>query len=446
MKKIILILLLFGLSAPQLFGQVYSLQDLKSLAVKNNKKIREAELQVKASEQVVGDAFTHFFPTVNAQAFAMQASDYLMQMETPEMNLPVYDGNPANLPTATQFAYIPPLSIEALDYMNVGLLTAIQPLYAGGRIRNGYKLAQLGKKINEQALELNTEEVLVTTEVYYWSLLSLQEKQKTLMRHEALLTSLLKDVQVAYQAGMIHKSDVLKVEMELNSLESKKLELNNGIQLTKMALAQHVGLESGVPFEIEDTSFTITPPQELFREPETAVYQRAEVNMLSDAVTAEELKKKMTLGELMPQLAVGLQGQYLDFEDHQYSVGIAFATVSVPLSGWWGGSYKLQKHRIGIDIAQNKLEETTELLRLQIEKAFFEMQESFKQIQVAQASVAQAEEHLNIVTDNYEAGVVSTSDLLEAQALSQQARDELVDAQSIYQIKKIRYLQSVAML
>ena len=435
---------MLGVLAPQLVAQVYSLEQLKQASLENNRRIREAELNVEASNEIVSNAFTNFFPSVNAQAVTMKATDYLLQMETPEMQLPVYDGD---LSTSTDlFTYIPGLSIEALDYMNVGLVTAIQPLYTGGRIRTGYKLAKLGKEINEQALDISTDEVLVTTEVYYWSLLSLQEKQETLARYEKLLISLLNDVQTAFDAGLINQSDVLKVKLNLNEIASNKLKLKNGITLTKMALAQHAGLEYSEKLSISDTSFTTISPFELFFEPQLAVQQRTEIKMFGGVVTAEELKKKMTKGEYLPQVAIGIQGQYLDLEDNPYSLGIAFATVSIPLSDWWGGSHKIQQHNIEIDIAQNNLEETSELIQLQIQKAYTELEESYLQIEVAESAVNQASEYLKVSTDNYDAGIISTSDLLEAQALHQEALDRLVDAQSVYQIKRIQYLQSIAMI
>jgi len=72
---------------------------------------------------------------VSISGIAMRSSEYLMKLKTPEMNLPVYDGNPANLATATQFAYIPSIPINALDYINTADISVALPVYMGGRIR-----------------------------------------------------------------------------------------------------------------------------------------------------------------------------------------------------------------------------------------------------------------------------------------------------------------------
>lgn len=114
-------------------AQELTLDSCKQLTLANNKKIIEARLKVAESEQVKKQAFTNFFPQVTGGFVAMQADDYLIHEEIPAANLPVYDGNPANLMTPTEFAYFPGMDLNVLDYGNLGHITAIEPLYMGGQ-------------------------------------------------------------------------------------------------------------------------------------------------------------------------------------------------------------------------------------------------------------------------------------------------------------------------
>ncbi len=439
-----MVLVLLAIFPIQAGAQSLSLDSCKTFALEHNRRIKEAQMKVEEAEQMKKNVYTNFFPKVSAQMMGMKANNYLLSMETPEMNLPVYDGNPANLQTATQFAYVPPIAVNTLDYMNIGLLTAVQPVYAGGKVRTGYKLASLGKTINEKALELSTEEVLVKTEEYYWTLVSLQAKKKTLYSYEKLLNNLLKDVQASYDAGLIEKSDLLKVKMKISEVEANKLKLENGIEMVKMALCQYIGISYSEGITIQDTSFMIKTPESLYVAPEDALLNRKEYQMLNKAVDAEVLQKRLSTGDYLPQFAVGVMGQYLDVADNHDTYGIAFATLSIPISDWWGGNYKLKEHNIKIDIAKNNLNEKSELLKLQMAQSFKELTESYKQISVAESQLEQAKEHFKVVNDNYEAGIVSTSDMLEAQAMFQEADDNLTDAKSTYQIKETHYNQIVA--
>jgi len=360
------------------------------------------------------------------------------------MNLPVYDGNPVNLPTATEFAYFPGMDISMLDYTNAAYIMAIQPLYMGGKIRNGNKLAGLGQEISEYTIHLTTDEVLAKTEAYYWSLVGLMEKKKTLNSYQKMLKELLSDVTVSYEAGIIQKSDVLKVKYKLSKVNGNELQIDNGITLLKMMLCQQMGIPFNENLQPENLKMELLPPSTVFMKPQEALVQRYEYQMLNTSVEAERLQRQMAIGENLPQLAVGVQGLYLDIIEDQNTYGIAFATLSIPISGWWGGSHKIQEHKIKMNIAQNDRDEKSELMILQINKAYNDLNESFEQINVAQKSLEEANEYLNVVSNNYEAGIISTSDLLEAQTMQQQSHDELVNAKTNYKIKMAKYLESIA--
>jgi len=45
--------------------------------------------------------------------------------------------------------------------------------------------------------------------------------------------------------------------------------------------------------------------------------------------------------------------------------------------------------------------------------------------------------------DNYDAGISSTSDLLEARALAQKAKDNVIDTKTNYKIKIANYLLTI---
>jgi outer membrane protein TolC len=96
-----------------------------------------------------------------------------------------------------------------------------------------------------------------------------------------------------------------------------------------------------------------------------------------------------------------------------------------------------------VEKAMVEREETTGLLTLQAEQAGNELTESWSQLKLSEKSVEQARENLKVTDDNYRAGVIGISDLLEAQALFQSSNDNLTDALCGYQIKKAKHLQSI---
>jgi outer membrane protein TolC len=374
----------------------------------------------------------------------MKANDYLLQSEIPEANLPVYDGNPANLATASQFAYFPGMDVNLLDYTNLGYLAAVEPVYMGGQVRNGNKLASLGQEISAHELILSEEEAVIKTEEQYWTLVSLKEKMKTIISYEKLLDTLHKDVSLYYDAGLIGRADLLKVELKQNELQGNKLKLQNGIDMVSMALCQNMGIQYAPSVQIISEELKPSVIESYFMNSDAVYQNRQEYQMLQKAVDAEELRKKMARGENMPQMAVGVQGLYLDLNESQTTRGLAFVTLNVPISGWWSGSHEIKQHQIKIEMAENRLAESSELFVLQIEKAYKDLIESHQQISIASKSVEQVQEHLKVTRDNYDAGIVNTSDMLEAQAMFQEAKDNYSDALCTSQIRLAQYKKATA--
>lgn len=443
MKKIIILIVIFFIHF-NLEAQNLTLQQCKNSALENNKRIKEAKLKVKASEEVKKQAFTNYFPQVSAGATATKFNDYLIDKKIPEMNLPVYDGNPASLANPTQFTYFPRMELQMLDYMNMGFVTALQPVYFGGKIKNGNKLAEIGKEISNKQLNLTKDEIIVRTEELYWLIVSLKEKNKTLNSYNILLDTLLKDVSVAYDAGLIQRSDLLKVQIKQNEINTNRLKLNNGIELSKMALAQHIGIKYSENISLGDTVVKTEKPETLLFSHDEALKNRAEYQMLTKAVEAEILQKRMAMGDNLPSLAVGISAFATDFMEESNTNAMAFATLSIPISGWWGGSHKMKEHKIKEKIAQNNLDEKSELLKLQMANSYNKLTEQYEQIKLAELSLQQTREHLKVIKDNYDSGINGTSDLLEAQAMLQNAKDAVVDAKTNYKIKQIQYLKTTA--
>jgi outer membrane protein TolC len=373
----------------------------------------------------------------------MRSADYLVKGQTPEMNLPVYDGDAANLEGATQFAYIPSISIAALDYLNMVSIMAVQPVYAGGQIANGNKLATLGVTIRRQQQSMTETDVLVRTEELYWNTVALYEKRRTIASYQQMLDSLARDVKNATDAGLVHRSDLLKVQLQQTDLRNGRMKLDNGIFLSKLALCQHIGIPADRAGKLELETLPMGATVLLGELENGNVKDRHEYIVLDKLVEVNKLEKSMAVGANLPQLSIGASAFSQDVMDVTSSNAFVFATLSIPISDWWGGSHKIKEKELRLQIAQHKLAETAELMNVQMQQAKQQVEESYWEVEFAKEGEAQASEHLKVVTDNHGAGVVPTSDLLEARAMYQQSLDKLTDAQCRRQIAKAKYKQAM---
>lgn len=427
------------------YGQtILSLQQSKELASKNNMAIKNSALEIDAAQEVKKNAYTNYFPKVSATAFGMRAMDHLIKFNMPGGNLPVYDGNPANLATATEFAYFPGLNLQLLDKATVGLINITQPIFVGGKITNGNKLAQIGVEVKEQQHQLSQQEALLKTEQQYWQIVVLQEKEKTIAQYEALLNDVNKQVNDAYKSGLVIKNDVLKVQIKQSELKTNKSKLQSGKQLAIMQFCQTIGIAYDSALVLQEDLQNIQLPNAYYADLETALPNRTEYRLLEQSVKAARLQTKMKRGDYLPQVAVGAAGYYfsgLSPQNDATTNGLVYGTVSIPISDWWGGSHAIKEQKVKVQIAENNFNDTKGLLKLQMEKSWTDVNESYRQILMMEQTVKQTDENLKVIQTSYNSGIVNLSDLLEAQALQTETADKLIEVKTQYHQAVSTYLQ-----
>lgn len=445
MKKIIYILIaIITVCSNNIFAQkTLSLEDSKKLALQNNAKMKNSRLEAEASEQTRRAAFTKYFPNISANGVMFGASKSMMEIESKGGNLPVYDGNLANLSSASTYAYFPPSTTEMLKKGTLGFLTVTQPVFAGGRIINGNKLAVLGQEVSSDKKRLSEDEISLRTEEQYWQVVSLEEKLITIQKYEDMLRSLLKQVDDAFVHGVVMKNDVLKVKLKLSEVLLNKSKLENGKKLASMALCQYIGIPYDSTLIFNEKLDISGIPQSYYVDNNEALKTRTEYNLLQKSVEAEKLQTNLKLGEYLPQVAVGVSGTYMKLDDsNDRTFGMVFGTVSIPISDWWEASHTLKERSLKEEMAENDLKDKSELLTLQMEKAWQDLSDSYKQVLLSEESKTQAEENMKVNDDSYKNGLSNVSDLLEAEAMLQQAKDQLTDSKANYRTKLVNYLIS----
>ena len=426
-------------------AQTYTLQQLKDSALQNNIAIRNAKRSIDAAQQQRKEAFTKYFPTVSGTGLWFNADKGMAKTElnlseqiSPELGMALAQ----SLPAEALAALGNPISISMMKNGTIAGVTAVQPIFAGGQIINGNKLAKVGEDVSRLQLQLSENEVEKQTEQYYWQLISLQEKMKTIEAVEALLADIYKDVDVAVRAGVAMRNDLLQVQLRQNDLESQKVKLQNGIGIVRLLLAQYCGLNNE-QFIVESTEITDGSSQQVIKQNcDQALLGTAEYQLLNKQIEATKLQRKMEIGKNLPTIGVGAGYNYHNLLDNDHTFGMVFASVSVPISDWWGGSHAVKRKKIAQQQAEEQLVDNSQLLKIRMQNAWNNVEEARQQLQIAQRSIEQAEENLRMNRDYYKAGTSKMSDLLEAQLFYQQSLDRRTDAFADYQNKLLEYRQA----
>ena len=444
MRSICILCVFVSLCSNKAFAQTYTLEQIKDSALQNNIAVRSARYDIEAAQQQRKEAFTKYFPNISGKGFWFNANKGMAQTTinpadfiSPELQSTLGTLFPAEM----LGALVSPIDISMLKNGTVGSLMAVQPVFVGGQIINGNKLAKVGEDVSRLQLQLSEQEVEKTAEQYFWQLASLQEKMKTIDAVDTLLRDIHKDVDVAVRAGVALPNDRLQVEIRQNDIESQKLKLANAISIVRLLMTQYCGLR--------DTSFAITYQTDVSspllskQDHQQALLSTAEYQLLGKQVEATSLQKKLAVGQNLPSVAVGAGYNYHNLLDNDHHFGMVFATVSLPISDWWGGSHAIKRKAIAYQKAQEQQADNAELLKIRMQNAWNGVEESYQQLQITQKSIVQAEENLRLHRNYYQAGTCRMSDFLEAQLLYQQACDKHTDAFAAYQNKLLEYRQAV---
>ena len=438
MRKSICIALICTAMSAQ--AQTYTLEQILDSARANNIELRKAHYAIDAATEQRKEAYTNYFPNVSGTALWFNANKGMAETTMVPSSMVPSSLAPSlaqMFPAEALAALAAPINISMMKNGTIASLTAVQPVFAGGQIINGNRLARLGEDVSRLQLQLSENEVEKTAEQYFWQIVTLEEKMKTLKAVGTLLADIHKDVTVAVKAGVALRNDLLQVQLRQNDLESQKLKLRNGLSLVRMLLAQYCGLR--------DTTFFITysaeAPDLLLQKQDhqQALAATSEYQLLGKQVEAATLQRKMEFGKNLPSVAVGAGYNYHNLLDKNHSFAMVFATLSIPISGWWGGNHAIKRKKIEQQQAIDQLNDNAELLSIRMQKAWNDVVESHQQLQLAEQGIQQAEENLRLNRDFYRAGTSKMSDLLESQLLYQQTLDRRTDALADYHNKILEY-------
>lgn len=419
--------ILLTLATVQVSAQhVYTLEECQTHALQSNIKMKIAAEDVGMAQETRRVARTKYIPTVTAHAVAFDASRELVSIDMPA---------------------IPGLgSLGTLGMVNDGQLggvTALLPLYAGGQIHNGNKLAELGEAVSRLRMTQSESEVRLTTARYYWQVVMLKEKLRTLDSVDSLLAEIGRNVKASVDAGVALRNDLLQINLKQNDTRSTRLQVTDGLYVSRLLLAQYIGLGLDSIDVAPMPDYVMPPsPSGLYVAPTQALDRTAEYRLLQHNVSAQKLQQKMVLGKNLPTLAIGGGYNHMNIVDKGQNFLLGFATLSVPISSWLGGTHEVRKQKMAVRKAEMELQDNSELLRLQMTQKWNKVGETFKQLSIALESIGQSEENLRLQTNTYTAGLSTMSDLLEAQTIYQRSRDSFVDAYVAYRVSCAEYLKA----
>jgi len=402
-----------------------SLEDCKALAASRNVEVERADAGLRSAEHMRSAARIAYMPQVSAFGGAMSTSSPLVSLGIP--------GVPGSTVDAAKDGYLT-------------AVTAVQPVYAGGRIANSNRLADVGVRAAGHQKTLTSRDARLEAEAKYWQVVALAEKDRTLRAYQDTLAALEEEARDAVASGLSTRNDLLEVSLERGKAAVQRLELESARRLAARDLRRFLGLPDGDRIALADTA----PPEPIrpTADPDAeraAKDRRVEIQLLEATVESERLQAKLKRGEGLPTVSVGGTAFRYDLSGPgTHDRAIVFATVGVPITGVWKGkresSAALERKRA----AELRLADARRLVAEEVSKSWDDLDSAWNACRVADLGVEQADVNLAEMRDGYDSGLETFSDLLEAQTLVHQASDRRIDARIAVVLKRSAYLRAIA--
>lgn len=454
-------------------AETYTLQKCRDLALTNNKDMMIRNERLRQADYMKKQAFAAYLPaldfagtyTYNQKNISIFDSDQLLPTKSFNLATQSYEFNivknpatgqpiltPDGQPIPSEVALIPKEAME-FNIHNVffGAVTLTQPIYMGGKIVAMNKLADINKRAAEQMRENEAQNLTYAVDAAYWTVVSLEAKHKLAVSYVNLLDTLQHNVDLMVEQGVATKSDKLTVDVKLNEANIDLTKVENGLSLSRMALAQICGLPIHEDMHLADEGCTdINPKADIATSynMEDVYANRPDLRALELAAEATGAEKRVALSDMLPNVAlVGaysfsnpnmFNGFKREF-DGAFSVGVM---VKIPL--WhWGGNYN--KYRVASSeqtIMKLRVQDAREMIDLQVSQAAYKAQEAVKTYNMTEVNLAKADENMRTATLGFKEGVLTTNDVMEAQTAWLKANSENIDAMIDVQLCDV-YLSKV---
>ena len=417
------------LASAFVYGQrTLTLDECRSLAIQNNKELQIAGEKVRVAGYEKQAALTKYFPQVSAMGTYMRNQK---------------DINLLDDKTVAGLGKLLPIDVGAFTHLDIqdvwlGNVSLVQPVFMGGKIIAYNQITKYAKELAQSMNDLKLQDVIYKTDEAYWQVVSLVNKKKLADSYVSLLRKMDTDVQALIEEGVATQVDGMSVRVKLNQAEMAQTKVDNGLALSRMALAQLCGLPLEESLALADENIESLPESASSTgsySVEEAFINRQELKSLDYAVRIYKKKEKIALAEHLPSVA--LTANYLvtnpnsfngfknDFGG-MFNVGVA---VQVPISGWWEGTYKRNAARAETHIKQLELDDAKEKIELQVNQSVYKVNEAGKKLTASSRNKEKAEENLRHATIGFEEGVMPALNLMEAQTAWVEAQSDLIDAQ-----------------
>jgi len=411
LKFEVMLLLLFSIAVVQ--AQQLTRRSLIEQAIAKSYDIRNQHDEAQKSHIDQIKAQQTYLPSLTINSSYTLLNDDIM-MTIPQIKIPLsLPGLPAGY---TLEPKLDPIQLQNRDIFKTDI-TAQMILFTGFRAPMLSQAAMHKEKAQEFLTEQMKSQIILDVVSSYDQLALIDQSATVLNESSKRLDEETAVATKAKKVGLITSYDLTKIEVALQELKSKQVELNSGRKLVAARLQQLTGTSKDVIITIHPSLLPcLTPPID------TNVDNRAELKALNEVQKATDFKNKADQGAYLPTVAAfgkrELIKKDLSVLDPLWAVGVGLKwSVFDGLQNF----REIQKSKIDQEIARNNTRKTKDLLELNLEQAKLNLDQCNELISVSVEKRKYAQQALDISRKEYQNGLNTITELLASETEFQKA-------------------------
>ena len=458
MKFIPQTIVLLMLTSLSVYGQDtlrLSLPDAQEFAIRQNKSLQSARIDVSISESAIKQTIANGLPQVDASFDYLTYFNYEAEFnvgggsetsftadQIAQARQQTFDNYPG-ITDADLYAYqagtyynnvlssmLPPSVIKMSDQFT-GNVQVTQLLFSGQYLV-GVQTARLSKKIAEQGLESSELDLKENIANSYFLILVTKQTLDIFDKNIENLKEIEFHTDAMYQTGMAELTDVDQIRIQVTMLENSKRAMQRSLANSLNLLRFQLGVGSGTHIELteglESILIKMAPADsdvDEFNIENNLLYQLT--------ATQKEISSKLIEQEkwaFTPTISA-----YYNYTKKFETTGfdmtpnhLVGVTMNIPIFSSGMRKQKLQQAQLQMEQARLNQSMVTDQLNMQAGQLEFDLKTAIEDYQSQNENVAVAKRAFESVKRKYEHGIVSSLDLTQANTNYLQAETNYVQS------------------
>jgi outer membrane protein len=279
--------------------------------------------------------------------------------------------------------------------------------------------AEREKDATDRQLERTGQEIVFRVADSYYAVLLAKKHLEVAEQAMKTAEAILERSKNRVESGVVVESDSLTAQVRLATRKQELIRAQNSVALARAQLSAAMGLSTQSDFEPSDElaerNLPAMPLEELEKQ---AIEMRPDLKRIRSEESVQQESVSIAKASFGPRV-----NAFADWEADNPTLVAGgggnnwVAGIEVQIDLFEGGAKRAQlSHERATQEKVAALKEmATDAVRLEVRRAYYDVDATRQQLEVVRASIAESQESLRINQDRYEAGLSTVTDLLAAE-------------------------------